>query len=75
MSEKQREQIMAQWYELVKETQNLTGVFFDDEIASYLVLTLDRYTLDKSLLDRPIATEYLKSVAVATTLTTQKQIS
>lgn len=71
MRNNSREQILTQWYELVKETQDLTGVFFDDEISSYLILTLDKYTLDISLLDRPISTEYLKALEISSALNIQ----
>ena len=62
----------SQWYELVKETQHQTGLFFDDHIESYLILTLDKFMLDKTLMDTPIAIDFLKSIQVTSSQSNHK---
>lgn len=62
----------AEWYDLVKETQQQTGLYFDDHIESYLILTLDRFVKDENLFDVPLALEFLNSVNFRTSYSNQK---
>lgn len=52
----------SEWYDLVKDTQAATGVQLDDHVASYLILTLDRFVTQALEQDLPLAIEYLQSM-------------
>lgn len=71
MAQINKDKVFAQWYEIIKETQQATGVYFDEEIETYLILTLDNYTFDITLLDKPIAIDYLNSLQHSSTYSTQ----
>ncbi len=51
----------AQWHDLVREAEELNGVFLDEDLESYLVFLLMRYTECTELAARVMALEYLKS--------------
>ncbi|MGD8926440.1 MAG: hypothetical protein PVG20_06305 [Thioalkalispiraceae bacterium] len=60
MSEVEMEKTaFAQWHELVKEAEEYNGVNLDEELESYLVFTLMRYTQQPELVSKIIALEYL----------------
>ena len=51
----------AQWHDLVKEAEKYNGVNLNEELESYLVFTLMRYTQQPELASKIIALEYLNS--------------
>ena len=51
----------AQWHDLVKEAEKYNGVNLDEELESYLVFTLMRYTQQPEMVSKIIALEYLNS--------------
>lgn len=55
----------SEWYALVKETQAQMGLYFDEYVENYVILTLDKYMKDNSLTATPIALEFLKSLTMA----------
>lgn len=55
----------AQWHELVQEAEGLNGVSLDEELESYLVFLLMRYTECTELAARVMAIEYLNSARCA----------
>ncbi|MGD8783301.1 MAG: hypothetical protein PVG75_02640 [Thioalkalispiraceae bacterium] len=60
MSEVEMEKTaFAQWHELVKEAEEYNGVSLDEELESYLVLTLMRYTQQPDMVSKIVALEYL----------------
>ncbi len=60
MSEiKVRGQATAQWHDLVKEAEAYNGVQLDEDIESYLVFLLMRYTEQPQLAAKVMALEYL----------------
>jgi hypothetical protein len=60
MSELEMEKTaFAQWHELVKEAEEFNGVNLDEELESYLVFTLMRYTQQPEMVSKIIAMEYL----------------
>lgn len=63
---------IAQWYSLVKETQAQTGLYFDDHVENYLILTLDHFVTDELIIDAPLAVEFLDSVNFGLAYTHQK---
>lgn len=52
----------AQWHALVKEAEKHNGVQFDEEIESYLVFMLMRYTERPELAAKVMALDYLESL-------------
>jgi len=53
---------LAQWYGLVTEAEGLTEVSLVEEIESYLVFMLMRYTEDSSLSSSVLALEFLEGI-------------
>jgi len=54
----------SEWYVLVKETQAQVGLYFDEHIENYVILTLDKFMNDNSLITTPIALEFLKTLKI-----------
>jgi hypothetical protein len=52
-------QATAQWHELVKEAEAFNGVSLDEELESYLVFLLMRYTGKPELAAKVMALDYL----------------
>lgn len=57
----------AQWHELVREAEALNGVMLGEDLESYLVFLLMRYTACTELAARVMALEYLNSSRTAGT--------
>ncbi len=55
----------AQWHELVKEAEGVNGIRLDEELESYLVFLLMRYTEHTELAARALALEYLESAQLS----------
>ncbi|MEJ2439367.1 MAG: hypothetical protein P8047_02325 [Gammaproteobacteria bacterium] len=53
-------QATAQWHELVKEAEAFNGVSLDEELESYLVFLLIRYTGKPELATKVMALDYLQ---------------
>lgn len=53
-------QATAQWHDLVKEAQVFNGVSLDEELESYLVFLLMRYTGKPELAAKVMALDYLE---------------
>jgi len=53
-------QATAQWQELVREAESFTGVTLDEELESYLVFLLMRYTGKPELAAKVMALDYLQ---------------
>jgi hypothetical protein len=62
----------AEWYELIKETQTHTGIYFEDNIENYLVLTLSQFMKEVHIVGPPIAIDYLKSLKRPSSIANQK---
>jgi len=52
---------MSEWYDIVQQSQEKVGYDFDDELQSYLVLTLDHFTTNHSLSSNIIALDFLEN--------------
>lgn len=57
----------AQWHDLVREAEELNGLILDEELESYLVFLLMRYTECTELAARVMALEYLNSANMSGT--------
>ena len=55
---------IAEWQALVAEAEVKTGYEFEDNIESYLVLTLDHYTTKNGLASSVIALDFLKGTHI-----------
>lgn len=62
----------AEWYTLLKESQSHVGLFFDDHVEHYLILTLDTFVTEKIDNEIPLAIEFLNSISVGNMHTNQK---
>ena len=62
----------AQWQELVKDAESLNGVKLDEELESYLVFLLMRYTQQPQLGAKVMALEYLDGANSVGTLRHEK---
>ena len=51
----------AEWYEVVTQAQSIAGYQFNEDIQSYLVLTLDHFTKNQSLSNSIIAMDFLEN--------------
>ncbi len=51
--------VTAQWHDLVKEAEAFNGIILDEELESYLVFLLMRYTEQPDLASKVMALEYL----------------
>jgi len=49
-----------EWYQLVSEARTHLGCALDDNVESYLILTLDHYTSDIQLPDQILAIDFLE---------------
>ena len=56
---------MAQWQKLVSDAEELNGVMLDEELESYLVFTLMRFTQRPELAARVMALDYLQAMLQA----------
>ncbi len=54
---------VSQWYELVKEAQKLSECELDENLQSYVVITLDKFTKDDSLISSIICLDFLESIS------------
>ncbi len=55
---------IAEWQSIIAEAKLRTHYTFDDNIESYLILTLDQYTKKEKLLTSVIALNFLKSINI-----------
>lgn len=55
---------IAEWQALVAEAEIKTGYEFDDNLESYLVLTLDRFTTESGLASSVIALDFLEGTNI-----------
>jgi len=55
---------IAEWQGLVAEAEVVTGYEFDENLESYLVLTLDRFTTENGLVSSVIALDFLESTSI-----------
>lgn len=55
----------AEWQSLVVDAENQCGYHFDENLESYLVLTLDYYTTHKNLSSSIIAVDFLKALDIS----------
>lgn len=62
----------SEWYALVKETQCQLGVYFDDHVDNYIILTLDEFMSKGDLMATPLAVDFLKSLTRANSDSNQK---
>ncbi|OGT47372.1 MAG: hypothetical protein A3F17_03755 [Gammaproteobacteria bacterium RIFCSPHIGHO2_12_FULL_41_15] len=62
----------AEWYELIRESQHHIGLFFDDHVESYLILTLDKFIKEEIHNETPIAIEFLSSISMENSHANQK---
>lgn len=53
---------IAEWHTLVLEAQNHVGYTLDENLQSYLVLTLTHYTTDDSLAKTIIGVDFLRHI-------------
>lgn len=58
-------QATAQWHSLVKEAESHSGISLDEEVESYLVFMLMRYTQKPEMAAKIMALEYLRGVQAA----------
>ena len=58
-------QATAQWHDLVKEAEAFNGVSLDEELESYLVFLLMRYTGKPELAAKVMALDYLNGAQAA----------
>jgi hypothetical protein len=58
-------QATAQWHDLVKEAEAFNGVSLDEELESYLVFLLMRYTGKPELAVKVMALDYLQGAQAA----------
>ena len=58
-------QATAQWHGLVKEAESHSGIELDEEVESYLVFLLMRYTQKPEMAAKVMALEYLRGVQAA----------
>lgn len=58
-------QATAQWHSLVKEAESHSGIALDEEVESYLVFMLMRYTQKPEMAAKIMALEYLRGVQAA----------
>jgi len=59
------QQATAQWHDLVKEAEAFNGVSLDEELESYLVFLLMRYTGKPELAAKVMALDYLHGAQTA----------
>lgn len=53
---------ISEWHALVLEAQTQLGYEFDEVVQSYLVLTLDKYTTDDSIVNTVLALDFLEGM-------------
>lgn len=52
---------LAEWYALIQEAERELGYRCDEHVQSYLMLTLDQYTTDSSLVSAVLAMDFLRA--------------
>lgn len=62
----------AQWQHLLKKAEQQCGCSLDDELESYLVFTLIRFTENPELASRALAPDFLRSAHLARPLREQQ---
>ena len=60
-----QQEATAQWHDLVKEAEAFNGVHLDEELESYLVFLLMRYTGRPELAAKVMALDYLNGAQTA----------
>jgi hypothetical protein len=53
---------MCQWHALVNEAQAVTQLVLNEELESYLVFLLMRFSMSSDWVDSPVALDFLKSM-------------
>lgn len=51
---------ICEWYQLVSEASSRLGCALNDNVESYLILTLDHYSSDIQLADQVLALDFLE---------------
>ena len=52
----------AEWHALVEEAMQRSGLVIDDDLKSYLILTLDHFTTKNKIASTVLAIDFLKAV-------------